>query len=107
MIEHWKTAVIVVAALGQTLFVVLYATFPWYRSFLGRALFFKAFTLGLLVDMAVVSMIFDWPGEAGTVLIYSLVALGIWVQLAAFVRQKRVHQTENSTVETVNRGEVT
>ena len=51
-LEWWRTATIATAAVGQSLLVLLYATFPWYRTFLGRALFIKALTFVLLIDVA-------------------------------------------------------
>ena len=38
-LEGWRILTISMAAVGQTLFVLLYMTFPWYKTFLGRALF--------------------------------------------------------------------
>jgi hypothetical protein len=89
-IEFWRTTTITVAALGQTLFVALYLTFPWYRSFLGRALFFKAVAFGVLLDIASVARLSGWlNNDALFVTLYGLLAVGIWVQLGAFIRTKR------------------
>lgn len=89
-IEFWRTATITFAALGQTLFVLLYLSFPWWRSFLGRALFFKAVAFGILLDVAVIGQSFDWPHEDATfVTLYGLLAFGVWVQFVAFIRTKR------------------
>lgn len=89
-IEFWRTVTIVSAAVGQTLFVALYATFPWWRSLLGRSLFFKALSFGVLLDVAVAGRIWDWSGEDATfVTLYGLVSLGVWIQLIAFIRVKR------------------
>lgn len=86
-IEFWRTTNIVIAAAGQTLFALLYATFPWWRNFLGRALFFKAVAFMLLVDIAVMGRIWDWPHEDATfVVLYGVLGVGIWVQLIAFLR---------------------
>lgn len=86
-IDFWRTVNITIAALGQSLFVVLYSTFPWWRNFLGKALFFKASAFALLVDVAVAGRIWDWPHEDETfVILYGLLGLGIWVQLIAFLR---------------------
>lgn len=86
-LEFWRTVNIVVAAVGQTAFVVLYVTFPWWRTFLGKALFFKASAFALLVDVAVVGRIWDWPHEEATfVALYGLLGVGIWAQFVAFLR---------------------
>lgn len=85
-VEFWRTVWIAGAALGQTLFVVLYFTFPWWANFLGRALFFKAFVFAVLVDVAVAGRIWDWPHEEATfVILYGAVAAGIWFQFFAFL----------------------
>jgi len=86
-IEFWRTAGITFAAVGQTLFTVLYFTFPWWSNFLGRALFFKAFAFMTLVDVAVAGRVWDWPYEdAIFVSLYWLLGLGIWYQFLAFLR---------------------
>jgi hypothetical protein len=86
-VEFWRTLAICVAAVGQTAFVLLYVTFPWWDSFLGRALFFKSLALCALVDVAVVGRVYDWRYEDQTFVgLYSLMALGILAQLSAFIR---------------------
>lgn len=86
-VEFWRTVWILTAAVGQTLFVLLYATFPWWANFLGRALFFKAIAFALLVDVAVAGRVLDWRYEDATfVILYGVLATGIWVQCLAFFR---------------------
>jgi hypothetical protein len=88
-IEIWRTIAIVSAAVGQTSFILLYLTFPWWQNFLGRSLFFKAVALGLLVDAVVVGRIWDWRYEDATfVALYFTLSVGVWVQLVAFARVK-------------------
>ena len=88
-LDWWRTVTISLAAVGQTLFVLLYMTYPWYRTFLGRALFIKALTFVLLLDVAVAGSIWNWNHEEKwIVLLYGLTAFGIWAQLIAFLRQK-------------------
>lgn len=89
-LEMWRTITIVTAAIGQTMFVLLYMTFPWWKAFLGRALFFKACAFGILLDVAVVGRLVDWSNEDGTfVVLYGVLAVGIWAQFFAFLRTKR------------------
>jgi hypothetical protein len=79
-IEIWRTIAIVSAAVGQTSFILLYLTFPWWQNFLGRSLFFKA---------VVVGRIWDWRYEDATfVALYFTLSVGVWVQLVAFARVK-------------------
>lgn len=91
-IEMWRTATIITVAIGQTLFTSFYLTLPWWRTFLGRALFLHATTFCLLVDVAVAGRIWEWPGEETTfVVLYGITGIGVWAQFTAFVRQGRHH----------------
>lgn len=90
--ETWRTITIVSAAVGQGLFVVLYLTFPWWKGFLGRALFFKALALGLLANTVAVARVYALPNEDAIITsLYGLVSVGIWAQFFAFlsVRMQR------------------
>ena len=92
-INFWRTVTISTAAVGQTLFIGLYVTFPWWRSFLGRALFGKAVVLLVLVDFAALSRLFGFGGvDRIFVVLYGLLALGIWVQFFAFLRVRLQHR---------------
>lgn len=85
-VEAWKTVGLSAAALGQLIFVTLYLTFPWWRSFLGRALFAKALIFALLLWAVVVGRAFDWPAKSVTfAIMYGLIAVGIWSQVWAFI----------------------
>lgn len=87
-LELWRTVMLYAVAIGQTLFVALYLTFPWYRSFLGRALFFKGLMLALLVDTGLFAR--EYPRllawDAVFVILYGLLALGVWFQFLAFLK---------------------
>lgn len=97
-LEWWKGVVVVTAAVGQTLFALLYMTFPWYRTFLGRALFIKAVTFAVMIDVAVAGMIWDWEHEYEMlVVLYALTTFGIWAQLTAFTIQRFGHKDQTST----------
>jgi hypothetical protein len=99
-IELWKGVTVVSAAVGQTLFVLLYVTFPWYRTFLGRALFIKAVTFAVMIDVAVAGMIWDWEHEHATLIVmYGCTAFGIWAQLTAFSVQRFGNKDQDSTEE--------
>lgn len=95
---EWYKGIAIVASLGQTLFVVLYATFPWYRSFLGRALFIKGLTLTLLLDTALAGVLWDWSHEdVWVVTLYGFMAFGIWAQLIAFLVHRFGNIDQDST----------
>jgi hypothetical protein len=85
----WRTNTIIaaIAAIGQTVFILLYLFFPWYKSFLGRALFYKAIVLGLLLNVVAVGIAFNWPFEDESIIVLmGLVSTGIWAQNAAFIK---------------------
>lgn len=77
-------------ALGQTCFALLYVTFPWWRNFLGRALFAKALSLMVLLDFFIFANLFDFRDVDGVyTTLYFFVAATIWAQFIAFLRVKR------------------
>lgn len=79
--------VLILVALGQTLFVFMYLPFPWWNSPLGRVLFIKALTTAVTVDLFVTSRLFGWPSEGPLLLILSLLLLSaVWAQLYLFAR---------------------
>lgn len=91
--ESLRTTAVINAAIGQTIFVLLYATSPWWKTFLGHSLFFKSLSLGMLFNAAVASRLYDWGWEDETfVVIYFAVGAGIWLQLAAFLRVRLQHR---------------
>lgn len=96
-LDFWRTAGLALAAVGQTAFVLLYLTFPWWRQFLGRALFFKAAALALLTDVAIAGRIYDWPREEETfIVLYWVLALGIWAQFFAFLVIRLRHRQDRA-----------
>ena len=89
-LDFWRTVAIGFAGIGQTLFVLLYATFPWWRTFLGRALFYKAVTLMILTDFILAARLFEFGNlDVWFVVIYGLLGIGIWAQALAFLSVKR------------------
>ena len=60
--EVWEDVPIIVSALGQTAFVLIYSirgfgAGQWWRDFIGRALFLKSLALAMLLDLLVVRLI--------------------------------------------------
>lgn len=79
--------VLLATALGQMTFVALYLSFPWWRSTLGRVLFLKALALSTVLTVGIAAQLWNWPYEDGTLrLLYGVLALGIWAQVAVFIR---------------------
>lgn len=92
-IEMWRTAAIGAMAVGQTLFAALYLTFPWWKTFLGRSLFVKAFVFALMLDVLFFARMRDWEYELEMLLtLYILLAVGIWGQLFAYIRVRMENQ---------------
>lgn len=90
-LETWRTITLASAALGQSCFVLLYVNFPWWRTFLGRALFYKALILGVFTDSIFLSRLFNWgANDTFFITLYGLLGIGIWWQVVAFLRVKRV-----------------
>lgn len=91
-----RGAALLVMAVGQTLFALLYLTFPWWKTFLGRALFFKAMAFAVLLDLGLWARHTELPSEdrlfAG---LYCLLAVGVWTQLAAFLSVRTSHNARN------------
>lgn len=85
---------ILIAAPAQTMFILIYGLgSPWWRSLLGRALFTKALGLALLVD---ISVLYHFLGDEYVyrdvvrVTVFSLIAVGAWLQLMALIKEKYV-----------------
>lgn len=92
-LDTWRTITLGTVALGQTAFVLLYATFPWWKKFLGRALFFKALTLAILVDAYMITRMIPWDHyDVLFVVLYAFFAIGVWFQFAAFLRVRVQHR---------------
>lgn len=89
-IDTWRSITLGFGWAGQTMFVLLYMTFPWWKNFLGRALFYKALMLGLLMGCVFFARMLglrnlDWAFVA----LYGLLGVGTWWQFFAFLSVKR------------------
>jgi hypothetical protein len=73
-------------------FPIIYGTFfPWFKSWLGRALFTKAIGIALLVDTAVLYQLLgdDYPGRGLIRFIaFGTVLIGIYLQFFVVVYLK-------------------
>lgn len=82
----WSLRLVYAAAVGQTLFVILWGTLPWYRTRVGRALMVKSVSLMVYLDWAVL-VINGWVPIAHreniAVVLFGLITVGIWTQLTA------------------------
>ena len=83
----WRTLTLVLAAFGQTLFALFYLFWPWWNDFLGRALFFKALALCLVMDVGLLARVIELPHEDWVFVgLYVMFTLGVWGQFIAFTR---------------------
>ena len=82
-----------VAGVGQTLFVIVYGTRPWWRHFVGSALFTKSLALAVTLDVSLLNHYVDYPYErqVWTVLLFTIAA-SVWFQLVALVCELRKHR---------------
>lgn len=82
--------VVILGAIGQTLFVAVWATLPWWQEWIGRALMIKSIALLLLFDNALLILIRPqlhsiWVDRV----VYTLILIGIWSQVAALINERR------------------
>ena len=83
--EFWRTVALAGAATGQLLFTALYLTWPWWRHFLGKALFFKALAITVVLWVALASRVVGLPYEDRLfTALYVLLGFGVWTQFFAF-----------------------
>lgn len=101
LIDIW---VIHLATVGQTVFLVLWLSLPWWRAWVGRALMVKSFALWLLLTAAVVSYWVDkshgpYVGESIVILsTHIAVLIGVWSQVAALGIERHAASKANESV---------
>lgn len=72
-------------ALGQGLFVAMWAVLPWWRAWIGRAMMLKSTALLLVLTMTSIALYWGpadwqpWAMRVGRILVLA----GIWAQAAA------------------------
>lgn len=93
-----RTVLLSGVALGQTMFVLLYATFPWRKNYLGRALFTKALALAALTDAFIAYRVLNLSySDEVFIILYGLLFVGVWAQFFAFLKV-RAEGRQNSEV---------
>jgi putative copper export protein len=81
---------IMVAAVAQTGFVVVYMLRPWWRHYVGRALLVKSASLLIVLWLTIVNTFVRYPGQRQvSSLALWLVAGAIIYQLVALLRTRR------------------
>lgn len=83
---EWIT---VLAAIGQTVFIGLWARLPWWREVIGVAMFVKSLSLMLLLDTAVLYLYLPRLLNVGvTHLLQLMLLIGIWGQVGGLVYER-------------------
>lgn len=94
VLEEIQLNCVFVWGVAQTMFVGLWTASPWWRTYVGRAMFIKSLSIALLLDAEITAYL--WPyaysDEVKTVVIVLGMAASIW-QLFAFVKQKSNEKT--------------
>lgn len=85
--DHLRAIMLAACAVVQTLFVLLYFSFPWYKTFLGRALFGKSLVLAVILDSFIVLRYLGLTSmDTVFVGLYTALFLAIFAQLVAFAK---------------------
>lgn len=92
---------VIVATIGQVLFVVLWVTRDgWWREWVGRALMVKSAAFGLYLCAAVASMLVPFA-QGVWLALFALIVVGIIAQDVALLREihraKRDHRAVGGT----------
>jgi hypothetical protein len=87
----WGLTALWIAAVVQTCFVVTYGLSPWWRHFVGRALFSKSASLAIILWLTVVNhyLTYDYQLQVSVVATW-VVTASICFQFAALVAQRRI-----------------
>lgn len=86
-------ALILVLAMAPpaTLFPILYAFRPWWKSLIGRALMTHSVGLALLIDISLLYKAFgdDYPGrDVVRLAVYAVILVGVTGQCIALIRSR-------------------
>lgn len=85
--DTMRTSLLAFALVGQFFFVMFYLTLPWWKTFMGRALFLKAVVLTGVLGFLWASRVWEFREDDGAFnVVYAMLAFGIWLQVAAFLR---------------------
>lgn len=89
---EWGT---VFSAVGQTMFISLWITLPWWREVIGVAMFAKSLTLMLLLDTAV---LFIYLPQLATEKVGYILETALWIviwgQVGALIWERRRHRND-------------
>jgi hypothetical protein len=89
--ERTALVALLVGAVAQTTFILIYGTRKWYLVRVGRAIFFKSAALALVLDLSVVNTFVPPYGHQEQVSAVSIVAITVTIlyQLVALLLSPR------------------
>jgi hypothetical protein len=88
--EHLALVAIIVATFAQTLFILIYASRPWWRVRVGRALMLKSASLCIVLWLTLVGTFFVYAHqEQVSALSLCVIAVAIVYQLVALLLSPR------------------
>ena len=83
----WRSVTLGAGVAGQTWFLAMYVRRGWYKSGIGKVLFFKGIMLAAILWFAFLSRTFRFGDvDEWFVPFYALLAVGIWAQAIVFRR---------------------
>lgn len=94
--ERLALICVIVSAVAQTTFILIYGTRKWYLVRVGRAIFFKSAALALLLDLSVVNTFvppYRYQEQVSAVAIVAIMVT-ILYQLAALLLSPRTPEHE-------------
>lgn len=103
-LELIDAALVHLMAVGQTIFIIIWALLPWWKEWIGRALMIKSVALWLLMT---VGLIVFWIEQAvgmrgwmePTMLVtHVFVLIGVWSQVAALAYEKNRAKRDHDEV---------
>jgi len=103
-LQKFDIGVIHVMMLGQTVFVGMWGLMPWWREWVGRSVMIKAISLLVLIGAALAQfwlVILYGPWEHWEKILVAshvLVVIGIWSQVVALAREKRIAKRADRAV---------
>ena len=93
---HVSLLALIVAAVGQTLFVVVYSRRPWWMYRVGRALMGKSFSLSVVLILTVIGWFYHLPEWISAIAVCAI-ACFIWYQTYVLITSPRHLDPEQET----------
>jgi len=97
-LDQYTGILLWIGAVAQTAFVALWATMPWFRTPVTRALMIKSAALAAMFDLMVLGRFWpNYPGRPVVVTVaFTLVVVGVVSQLATVAWSRFRHPHEST-----------